>query len=60
MANKTDVKRIDELSEEAQSAFKQFEEENIPILSMSTLTEEGVMNVKTEVSKVLKVTQHAA
>ena len=34
-----------------QELFKQFEEEDIPVIEMSTLTEEGVMKVKTEVRK---------
>ena len=33
-----------------QVLFKKFEEDDIPVLEMSTLTEEGLSNVKTEVS----------
>ena len=32
-----------------QVIFKKFEEDDIPVLEMSTLTEEGLSNVKTEV-----------
>ncbi|XP_039609510.1 nucleolar GTP-binding protein 1 [Polypterus senegalus] len=48
VANKCDVKRIEELSEENQKLFKDFEEEGISVIETSTLTEEGVMKVKTE------------
>lgn len=46
--NKVDVLTIDELSEEKKELFKPLEEEGIPILQMSTVSEEGVMTVKTE------------
>ncbi|XP_028659957.1 nucleolar GTP-binding protein 1 [Erpetoichthys calabaricus] len=48
VANKCDVKRVEELSEENQKLFKDFEEEGISVIETSTLTEEGVMQVKTE------------
>lgn len=50
VANKCDVKRVSELSEESQALFKEFEEEGIPLVETSTVTEEGVMKLKTEVS----------
>ncbi len=47
--NKVDVKRISDLDPERQTLFDSFKEDEIPVLEMSTLTEEGIMNVKTEV-----------
>nr|XP_033787443.1 nucleolar GTP-binding protein 1 [Geotrypetes seraphini] len=47
VANKCDVKRISELPEEHQSIFKELEAE-LPVIETSTLTEEGVIKVKTE------------
>ncbi|KAK3106433.1 hypothetical protein FSP39_019818 [Pinctada imbricata] len=47
-ANKIDVTRLEELPEEKQDLFKDFDTDNIPVIEMSTLTEEGVMKVKTE------------
>jgi len=46
--NKIDVTTLDDLPEDKKSLLKKFEEDGIPVLPMSTLTEEGVMNVKTE------------
>nr|DBA25103.1 TPA: hypothetical protein GDO54_012673 [Pyxicephalus adspersus] len=46
--NKCDVKRISELTEEQQKIFKDFENEGLPVIETSTLTEEGVIQVKTE------------
>ncbi|XP_018409682.1 PREDICTED: nucleolar GTP-binding protein 1 [Nanorana parkeri] len=46
--NKCDVKRVSELTEEEQNIFKDFENEGLPVLETSTLTEEGVIQVKTE------------
>uniref|UniRef100_A0A8C5C9P9 Nucleolar GTP-binding protein 1 n=1 Tax=Gadus morhua TaxID=8049 RepID=A0A8C5C9P9_GADMO len=48
VANKCDVKKISELSEESQKIFADLLEEGIPVIETSTLTEEGVMTVKTE------------
>ncbi|MBN3273114.1 NOG1 protein, partial [Polyodon spathula] len=48
VANKCDVKKIGELSEEDQKIFADFEEEGIPVIETSTLTEEGVIQVKTQ------------
>lgn len=46
--NKVDVKRLDELDGTNRAAIEELEKENLPIISMSTLTEEGVMAVKEE------------
>jgi len=47
--NKIDVLTIDDLPEEKKSLLKKFEEDgNVTLIPMSTLSEEGVMSVKTE------------
>ncbi|XP_063778007.1 GTP-binding protein 4 [Pseudophryne corroboree] len=46
--NKCDVKRVSELTEEQQKIFKELENEGLPVLETSTLTDEGVIQVKTE------------
>jgi len=46
--NKMDVKCLQDLDEERKKLFDVFKEEEIPILEMSTLTEEGIMQVKSE------------
>jgi len=46
--NKIDVTSLDDLPEDRKELIKKFEEEGIPVLPMSTLTEEGVMDVKTQ------------
>lgn len=46
--NKIDVINFEDLAENKKAAIKSLEEDNIPILFMSTITEEGVMNVKIE------------
>ncbi|KAK5889532.1 hypothetical protein CesoFtcFv8_015528 [Champsocephalus esox] len=48
VANKCDVKMIAELSEEDQKIFADLTAEGIMVIETSTLTEEGVMKVKTE------------
>ncbi|XP_064018625.1 GTP-binding protein 4 [Pogoniulus pusillus] len=48
VANKCDVKRIAELPEESQKIFETFEAEGFSVIETSTLTEEGVIQVKTE------------
>ncbi|XP_023660638.2 GTP-binding protein 4 [Paramormyrops kingsleyae] len=48
VANKCDVKKITELSEENQKIFSDLVADGIPVIETSTLTEEGVMQVKTE------------
>ncbi len=49
--NKVDVRRIEDLSEDRRQLFEKFKEKGIPVVEMSTITEEGIMKVKTEVSK---------
>lgn len=49
VCNKTDVIKVDELPSEKKELFKIFEDSNTPLLSMSTLTEEGVAEVKEQV-----------
>uniref|UniRef100_A0A8C3GBZ9 Nucleolar GTP-binding protein 1 n=1 Tax=Cyclopterus lumpus TaxID=8103 RepID=A0A8C3GBZ9_CYCLU len=48
VANKCDVKKISELPEENQKIFADLTTEGIPVIETSTLTDEGVMQVKTE------------
>uniref|UniRef100_A0A7N6B2H3 Nucleolar GTP-binding protein 1 n=1 Tax=Anabas testudineus TaxID=64144 RepID=A0A7N6B2H3_ANATE len=48
VANKCDVKKINELSEENQKIFADLTADGISVIETSTLTEEGVMQVKTE------------
>ncbi|KAJ0059421.1 hypothetical protein NL108_017616 [Boleophthalmus pectinirostris] len=48
VANKCDVKKISELTEENQKIFSDLVSDGIPVIESSTLTEEGVMQVKTE------------
>ncbi|XP_072364371.1 GTP-binding protein 4 [Scyliorhinus torazame] len=48
VANKSDVKKIDELTEEQKKVFADFMAEGITITETSTLTEEGIIKVKTE------------
>ncbi|XP_001365359.1 GTP-binding protein 4 [Monodelphis domestica] len=48
VANKCDVKRISELPEDDQKIFADLEAEGFPVIETSTLTEEGVIKVKTE------------
>ncbi|XP_014211077.1 nucleolar GTP-binding protein 1 [Copidosoma floridanum] len=48
VVNKVDVLRMEELSEEKRSTLKEIEDdENIPVIEMSTVTDFGVMEVKT-------------
>lgn len=46
--NKVDVRTMDDLTDEQKQIFSTFEEEGIPVIPMSTISEEGVMQVKTE------------
>uniref|UniRef100_A0A8D2ZYE4 Nucleolar GTP-binding protein 1 n=1 Tax=Scophthalmus maximus TaxID=52904 RepID=A0A8D2ZYE4_SCOMX len=48
VANKCDVKKIGELSEESQKVFADLSAEGISVIETSTLTEEGVIQVKNE------------
>lgn len=51
--NKVDVIRLEDLPTEKAEQFNVFEESGIPLLSMSTLTEEGVMDVKIQACEKL-------
>ncbi|XP_071942067.1 GTP-binding protein 4-like [Antedon mediterranea] len=51
--NKIDIVKPDELSPEKQKLLEQFKSEEIPVMMMSTVTEEGVMDVKTEACNLL-------
>lgn len=54
--NKTDVITLQELKEKSPEKFNlisALEEEKIPILEMSTLTQDGVMEVKKEVNSCI-------
>jgi len=48
VVNKLDIKRLDELSDEKKAIFDQFRKEEIKIMEMSTMTEEGVIDVRNE------------
>ncbi|XP_072910947.1 GTP-binding protein 4 [Hemitrygon akajei] len=48
IANKSDIKRIEELSEEHKKIFADLMTEGITVTETSTLTEEGIIKVKTE------------
>ncbi|OCT75523.1 GTP binding protein 4 L homeolog isoform X1 [Xenopus laevis] len=48
VVNKCDIKRVSELPEEQQKIFQDLENEGLTVIETSTLTEEGVMTVKTE------------
>ena len=45
--NKIDVKKIEELPDEKKEFFEECKKEGISVLEMSTLTEQGIMDVKT-------------
>jgi nucleolar GTP-binding protein len=49
VVNKIDIVGLDQIPEEAREAFEKFKQDGIDILPMSTLTEDGVMAVKTHV-----------
>lgn len=48
--NKIDIVPPNELSDENKNALSVFEKENVPVLSMSTMTDVGIMEVKQMVS----------
>jgi nucleolar GTP-binding protein len=48
VVNKLDIKRVDELSDEKKAVFEQFRKDDIPIMEMSTFSEEGVIEVRNE------------
>ncbi|KAL1132662.1 hypothetical protein AAG570_010614 [Ranatra chinensis] len=53
VCNKSDVLKIDDLPEEKKRELDVFKESNIPVLSMSTLTDEGVAEVKQQACSML-------
>lgn len=48
VANKVDIKKIEDLPAEKRKHFEGFQAENIPVIEMSTLNEEGIMAVRNE------------
>jgi nucleolar GTP-binding protein len=48
VANKVDIKRIEDLSEDKKKFFDEFRAQDIPIIEMSTFNEEGVIMVRNE------------
>lgn len=46
--NKCDIKRVSELPDEQRKIFQDLESEGLTVIETSTLTDEGVMTVKTE------------
>ncbi|KAI0981974.1 hypothetical protein GJ496_010735 [Pomphorhynchus laevis] len=53
VANKIDKVRPDKLSPDNQILMDKFNKQNIPILPMSTLTDEGVMDVRNSACEIL-------
>lgn len=54
VVNKVDILRLEELSDEKKSVLKELEDdENIPVIEMSTVTDFGVMNVKNQACEKL-------
>jgi len=51
--NKIDIIRLEELKPEQKEVIQGFVKDNVTVLEMSTLSEEGVMNVKTEACECL-------
>ena len=51
--NKVDIVRPEEMREEARAAVARFEEEGVAILPMSTVTDEGVIELKTHACDLL-------
>ncbi|KAE8745997.1 hypothetical protein FOCC_FOCC007255 [Frankliniella occidentalis] len=51
--SKSDVLKLSELPADRREAFKPFQQEGVPLIEMSSLTEEGVMQVKTEACEAL-------
>ncbi|XP_071489175.1 GTP-binding protein 4-like [Diadema antillarum] len=48
VANKSDIVELKDLAVEKQEFFKKMEEEGVSVIQTSTVTEEGIMKVKTE------------
>lgn len=53
VCNKTDIVKVNELPAEKQELLKVFEENKVPLLSMSTMTEDGVAEVKEQACETL-------
>jgi len=53
VCNKVDVTPMDQLSEANREALSIFEKNNVPLLSMSAVTDEGVMEVKQQVILII-------
>jgi len=49
VCNKVDVTPMEQLSEASREALSIFEKNNVPVLPMSAITDEGVMEVKQRV-----------
>jgi nucleolar GTP-binding protein len=49
--NKADIVKLEELSPEKRALLAPLEAENIPVMEMSTVAEQGVMEVKQEVRR---------
>ena len=47
--NKADILKLEELSPEKRALLARIESEKIPVMEMSTVTENGIMEVKQEV-----------
>ena len=47
--NKVDIVRLEELSPEKKSLLDQFTKEGIPMFQMSTVSLEGIMDLRNEV-----------
>ena len=52
MVNKIDLAGLDDIAEDIKARFDTLKSEGVDILPMSTLTDEGVMAVKTQVSRL--------
>ena len=48
VANKVDIKKIDDLTPDKRKHFEEFRAQNIPVIEMSNLNEEGIMSVRNE------------
>jgi nucleolar GTP-binding protein len=53
--NKADIVKLDELNPEKRALLAPIESEDIPVMEMSTVTEQGIMEVKQEVRPSLHV-----
>lgn len=55
--NKVDLKRPEEIERDAKDAIAKLEEEEVLVLPMSTVTEEGIIEVKTRACDMLLAMQ---